>query len=64
LIGVSVDRAGDDATVVISVARSATGHVTHVIQGVTRICLETDEAAEVALQFESLDGTKTVLRFS
>lgn len=64
LLGVSSDRIDHDATIAISVARSATDHFTHVIHAVTRVYVErTEEGADAALQIESADGTRTILRF-
>ena len=64
LLGVSADRASHDGTVAVSVARSATEHFTHVIHAVARIYLErTNDGADAALQIESVDGTKTIVRF-
>ena len=64
LLGVSSDRIDRDATIAISVARSATDHLTHVIHAVTRVYVErTEEGADAALQIESADGTRTILRF-
>jgi hypothetical protein len=63
LLGISADRADDDGTVAVSVARSASAHYTRIIEGVTRIYIQrTDDAAEAALQIESADGTKTIVR--
>jgi len=51
-------------TIAVSVARSRSEHFTHIIEGVTRIYLEpTDDGADAALQIESADGTKAILRF-
>ena len=64
LLGVSADRIDHDSTIVVSVARSASEHLTHIIEGVTRIYIErTDDGADAALLIESGDGTKTILRF-
>lgn len=65
LVGVSADRIDDhDGTIAVSVMVSATGHFTHVIQGVTRIYVErADDGADAALEIESGDGTRTILRF-
>jgi len=64
LLGVSVDRVNHDGTIAVSVARSRSEHFTHIIEGVTRIYLErTDDGADAALQIESADGTKAILRF-
>ena len=64
LLGVSADRLDHDGTIAVSVARSATEHLTHIIHAVTRVYIErTDDGADVALQIESVDGTTTILRF-
>jgi len=64
LLGVSADRIDHDGTIAVSVARSASEHLTHIIEAATRIYIErTDAGADVALQIESADGTKTILRF-
>ena len=63
LLGVSADRIDHDGTIAVSVVRSATEHFTHIIHAVTRIYIErTDDGADTALQIESVDGTKTILR--
>jgi Family of unknown function (DUF5335) len=63
LLGVSADRIDRDATMTVSVARSSTDHVTHVVHAVTRIDLErTDEGADAALEIKSSDGTTTLLQ--
>lgn len=64
LLGVSADRIDRDGTIAVSVASSAGGHLTHIIEAVTRIWVErTDDGADAALQIASADGTKTILRF-
>ena len=64
LLGVSADWIDHDATIAVSVARSATEHLDHIVHAVTRICVErTDDGADAALQIESADGTRTILRF-
>jgi len=61
LLGVSADRID---TIAVSVARSATEHLGHIVHAVTRIHVErTDDGADAALQIESADGTRTILRF-
>ena len=43
---------------------SATEHLTHMIDGVTRIYIErADDGADAALEIESGDGMRTILRF-
>jgi uncharacterized protein DUF5335 len=64
LVGVSADRIDQDGAIALSVMVAATGHFTHVIQGVTRIYVErADDGADAALEIESGDGTRTILRF-
>lgn len=63
LLGISADRLDHDGSVAISVARSGGGHLTHVIREVSRIYVErTDAGADAALQIESGDGIKTIIR--
>jgi hypothetical protein len=64
LVGVSTDRVNHDGTIAVSVARSPSEHFTHIIEAVTRIYIErTDDGAHAALQIESADGTRAILRF-
>jgi hypothetical protein len=64
LLGVSADRIDHDGTIVVSVMLSATERFTHMIHGVTRIYVErADNGADAALEIESVDGTRTILRF-
>jgi hypothetical protein len=64
LLGVTADRVGHDGTIAISVARSPAEHATHLVHRATHLHIEqTDEGADAALQVESADGTKAVLRF-
>ena len=64
LLGVSADRADRDGTIMISAARSVGDHITHTIHAATRVYIERrEDGADVALQIESADGTKTILRF-
>jgi hypothetical protein len=64
LIGVSADQVDNDGTIAISVARTSGLHFTHVAHRVTRIYAEqTDSGADAALEIESGDGSKTILRF-
>ena len=63
LLCVGADRTDHDRTIEVSVGRSGE-HLTHMIAGATRIYIErTDDGADAALQVESADGTKTILRF-
>ncbi len=64
LLGVSVDRVDHDEAITISAARAAAEHITHTIRAATRVYIERrEDGADVALQIESADGTKTILRF-
>lgn len=64
LLGVSADRIDHDGTITVSVARSAREHFTRIIEAVTGIQIErTDDGADAALQIETADGTRTILRF-
>lgn len=63
LIGVSADRVDHDGTIAVSVAQSGTGHLTHIIKGVTHIYVEyTDDGGTAALLVESADGTRTIVQ--
>lgn len=64
LLGVSADRAKHDGTITISAGRSAAEHITHTIHAPWRVYIERrEDGADVALQIESADGTKAILRF-
>ncbi len=64
LLGVSADSLNHDGSIAVSVARSRSEHLTHTIEAVRRLWIErTDEGADAALEAESADGTKTILRF-
>ena len=64
LLGVSADRIDHDGTITVSVARSVREHFTRIIEAVTGIQIErTDDGADAALQIETADGTRTILRF-
>jgi hypothetical protein len=63
LLGVSGGGA-DDAAITISAGRSWTEHISHTIHAPTRVQLERrEDGADVALQIESADGAKAILRF-
>lgn len=64
LLGVSADPIDHDGRIAVSVARSASEHFTRIIEAVTGIQIErTDDGADAALQIETADGTRTILRF-
>ncbi len=63
LLGISADRLDHDGSVAISVARSGGGHFTHIIHEVKRVYVErTDAGADAALQIESGERVKTIIR--
>ena len=65
LLGVSASRPGTDRTVLMSMACAGGGHITHVVNGVTRVAVEQmTNGADSALLVDSADGTRTILRFS
>lgn len=60
LVGVTAEP---DA-ITIAVAEVTGDHITHIIRSPTRVLLDkTDTGANAALQVESADGQKAVLRF-
>lgn len=64
LEGISVSRDIVPETIAISLGNDAEDHVTHTITNPTRIWLEqTSEGANAALEIESEDEVKTLLRF-
>ena len=64
LFAVSADRPDRGGTITISAARATGEHMTHTIHGASRVYIErTDEGADAALQIESGDGTRAILRF-
>ena len=64
LVGIWMDRIDRDRSITISAARSAGDHISHTIRDAKRVQIErTDEGADAALEVESGDGTKTILRF-
>lgn len=61
LLGITAEPNGP---IVISVLGATGEHVTHIVESPTRVLLDkTDSGANVALEIESADGSKTVLRF-
>ena len=63
LLGVTAER-GADAAITISAGRSPSEHVTHTIHAPSRVYLERrEDGADVALEIESADGTRSILRF-
>ena len=63
LLGVSGGRA-DDSAITISAGRSWAEHISHTIHAPTRVQLERrEDGADIALQIESADDAKVILRF-
>lgn len=58
---ISIDS--EPETIVISLGKAAADHVTHVVNKPTRVWLEQTEGANAALEIESADDVKTLLRF-
>ena len=63
LVGV-VTEPQNGGCVTIAVAMSRIDQTTHLVQSPARIWIErTDAGADVALQIEATDGTRTIVRF-
>jgi len=61
LLGITAEPNGP---IVISVADLTGEHISHIIHAPTRVLLDqTDRGANAALEIESADGEKAVLRF-
>ena len=64
LKGVAAEIGGADATITISAGSKGLDQITHTIHTPTRVQLEqNDEGADVALEIESSDHAKAILRF-
>jgi hypothetical protein len=64
LEGISASKDSVPQTIVISLGKTAEDHVTHTITNPNRIWLEqTSQGANAALEIESADEVKTLLRF-
>jgi len=64
LEGISASRDSVPQTIVISLGNNAEDHVTHTITNPNRIWLQqTSQGANAALEIESADQVKTLLRF-
>jgi len=63
--GVSVGSHDDDSeTIIVAIGKSADDHISHTIEKPTRVWLEeASEGAGAALEIESEDQSKTLLRF-
>jgi hypothetical protein len=62
LVGATFEPAGD-GTIAVAAGRPATGHIMHMIDAPSHIWVErTDSGADAALEIESADGTKAILR--
>jgi hypothetical protein len=63
LVGITAEPI-DGGTITIAVAEPAGGHVTHTIHSPTHVFLDrTEKGANAALEIESADGMKAILRF-
>ena len=64
LEGISASRDSVPETIAISLGNDAKDHLTHTVTNPTRIWLEqTSQGANAALEIESADEVKTLLRF-
>jgi Family of unknown function (DUF5335) len=64
LEGITTSKTGEPEEIVISLGKSAEDHVTHTVTNPSRIWLEqTSQGANAALEIESADDVKTLLRF-
>lgn len=64
LVGVVAEPDGDGGTITISAAHQDAGQITHTIHSPIRLWIErTDEGADAAVEIESADGTKAIMRF-
>ena len=64
LEGISASKDSVPQTIIISLGNDAEDHVTHTITNPNRIWLEqTSQGANAALEIESADEVKTLLRF-
>ena len=64
LEGISASRESVPETIAISLGNDVKDHVTHTISGPTRVWLDqTSAGANAALEIESADEVKTLLRF-
>ena len=62
LVGVVAEPGAGGGVITISAARPA-GQITHTIHSPTRLWIErTNEGADAAMEIESADGAKTILR--
>jgi hypothetical protein len=64
LLGISLDRANGEDLVDVAVERPSGDHLSHEVPKVRRVWIEQIEAGrDAAAEFESADGTKTIVRF-
>jgi hypothetical protein len=65
LRGVSAEVGGRKADITIAAGSRGVDQITHTIHSTTRVQLEqNDEGADIALQIESSDHAKAILRFT
>ena len=64
LLGVSAEPVDRGGAITISAGSAEIGHITHTIHGPSRVLIERrEDGADVAMQIESADGTRAILRF-
>lgn len=64
LTGISVSAPGDDPAVAVRMSRQEPEHITHLVEHVRRIAVDREGSEDRALEVDSADGTRTVLRFT
>ena len=63
LVGVVAERGAGGGVITISAAKPDVGQITHTIHSPTRLWIErTNEGADAAMEIESAEGIKTILR--
>lgn len=64
LEGISSSESNEHKSISISVGNQTSNHQTHTVNAATRLWLkQTPQGADEALEIESTDGVKTLLRF-
>jgi hypothetical protein len=65
LVGISADLKDKESRITVMTGDGRKAHLTHIVNTPTRVWFrEPEESAHEALEIESADGTKTLLRFS
>lgn len=64
-VGISADLKDKESRITVMTGDARKGHLTHIVNTPTRVWFrEPEGSAHEALELESADGTKTLLRFS